>query len=304
MMGLSPPADTTTTSTSSPRTDGTVAPDTGGEACPDCGGSGYDDRWTTAEDGFPYRTKFCDCAAGAAAREEEAAARKEANAQARRQLYDRAGIPPEFRDLTVQSLRDRCAELDASDGQDASDGRNASDGKAGAIEAAVRYVRGELDAPGLLVYGWYGVGKTGLLTAVYKALVAKGTPGLWVDCYDLLDAVQDYSSGKSRERLQRAKEVPLLFLDDFGSTRLLDRRGDANAAADHRSWRSRRETDDKQLILDKLISHRHRSRLRTLITTNLTLNQLSQQYDERIIQRVMQHCRCVEMAGLNFRTQR
>ena len=279
MAELSPPADTTTTSTSS-------RPDDGDAPCPDCGGSGYAPHWTNAADGVPYRTKFCRCRAGQAARQEEAEARQAADAAARRQLYDRAGIPPEFRALTVQSLRDKCQKLECTDG------------KRGAIEAAIRYVRGDLETPGLLLYGWYGVGKTGLLTAVYKALVAAGAPGLWVECYDLLDAVQDYGSGKSRERLQRAKEVPLLFLDDFGSTRLLERDG-----ADHRSWRSRRETDDKQLILDKLISYRHRTRLRTLITTNLTLNQLSQQYDERIVQRVMQHCRCVEMGGLNFRTQ-
>lgn len=289
-------------------------------SCEACADTGYDES-------AAYGT-LCACPAGEAEVQRLRDERARLDAEARAHLFEAAGVPPEFEGLTISGIANLADPDKAAAVEAVGDWLGAAlrsvppysavpTPRSASIVGAFRAAReGETPAgrsglvfgktgpepkPGLILLGPYSVGKTGLLTAAYQALVARGGPwlgALWIEFYDFVAAVQSgYADGTADDRLRAAQQAPLLFIDDLGTTRLLV----SAPAAPMAAWASRPEKDDKQRILDALVSHRHREHLPTLATTNLSLEQLRAQFDGRIVERLLQACRVVRMGGRNLR---
>lgn len=246
--------------------------------CKTCWDTGYH-GWKTPHSYPLAQVRFCDCHKGESTRAywERRSAALRVNTIER--LFKSASIPTRFADLTVGTL----ARLD-------------DPAKAQAIEACKELIQhGSITQRGsprdsLLLSGPFGVGKTGLLTAVLAHFLEHGHAGLWIEYYDLvLEIQQGYSDNTSHSRLDAARNADWLLLDDVGD---LERR-DGNSI--------RLETDDRRKILYTILNHRHNNRLPTLITTNLNPGQLSQQFGERVTQRIMESFCVIGIAGKNLR---
>jgi DNA replication protein DnaC len=82
------------------------------------------------------------------------------------------------------------------------------------------------------------------------------------------------------EVLSKFAGVKILLLDDIGSEKVSD-------------W-------SKQMFY-ALIDRRYRNMAQTVITSNLTLQQLSETIDDRIASRISEMCLVVELKGNDFR---
>ena len=72
----------------------------------------------------------------------------------------------------------------------------------------------------------------------------------------------------------------LLVLDDFGVERV---------------------TDWTRQIFYTIINKRYNSMKSTVVTTNVSISQLENEFDARIISRLVEMCRVIEMGGEDFR---
>lgn len=143
--------------------------------------------------------------------------------------------------------------------------------------AAKEFVRECLEGRskrGLLFTGPVGSGKTFLASAIANALLEKGHDVLFVVVPDLLEAIRN-SFGRTEEQTSaeiegRARTAAVLILDDLGAHNY---------------------TDWTRNTLYSLLNYRVNYELPTVITTNLSLEQLEQYLGERTTSRLMQHCR-------------
>ncbi|MSQ15818.1 MAG: AAA family ATPase [Dehalococcoidia bacterium] len=142
-----------------------------------------------------------------------------------------------------------------------------------AHSAALHYAQ---DAQGWLVLiGPVGSGKTHLAASIANHHYKHGQPAIFVVVPDLLDhlrATYGPDSGTTFDRtFEGLKQCPLLILDDFG-------------AQTSSSWAKEK--------LFQLINHRHNGRLPTVITTNLSLDQIARETDHRIVSRLLDSRMC------------
>jgi DNA replication protein DnaC len=116
----------------------------------------------------------------------------------------------------------------------------------------------------LMLTGTYGCGKTHLAAAVANFAVSLGVPTLFITVPDLLDWLR-YSYGSSEmsfeDRFEEIRQITLLVLDDFGTQ---------NATP----W--------AQEKLFQILNHRYISRLPTIITTNLSLDEIEERIRSRL----------------------
>lgn len=108
----------------------------------------------------------------------------------------------------------------------------------------------------LLLQGGYGSGKTHLAAAVANFVVGLGVPTLFLTVPDLLDALRyayDAEDTTFEERFDQIRNAKLLVLDDFGTQ---------NATG----W--------AQEKLFQIINYRYINKLSTVITTNLSLDEI------------------------------
>ncbi len=125
----------------------------------------------------------------------------------------------------------------------------------------------------LLFSGPYGCGKTHLAAAIANAAVARGIATLFWTVPDLLDELRSgYAAGNAsfETRFQTTREVDLLILDDLGT----------QAATE---WAREK--------LFQLLNYRYLNELPTVITTNLTPEELdprllSRLSDPRLVRRI------------------
>ena len=221
--------------------------------------------------------RFCKCERGAKGQAYWKRKATETHQRKLTDLFANAGIPPRYQDLTIDTLVAQAGDDPA---------------KKAAIAAAAEFVdNGYCIDPvdgrkraGIILTGDYGVGKTGLLTPVLRAYLEQGQSGMWVESLDFLREIQrGYGDGSSDAKLDVVRTAGIILLDDLG----------AGAAAT--------ETDDKQRIIYDLIKHRHYHMLPTLITTNLSVNELVLKLGERTAQRILELCLWVKMGGRNLR---
>ncbi|HEX5478171.1 MAG TPA: ATP-binding protein [Dehalococcoidia bacterium] len=113
----------------------------------------------------------------------------------------------------------------------------------------------------LVLCGASGCGKTHIAAAIVNALIARGSPALFVVVPDLLDHLRSaYQPGADvhyDELFERVRNAPVLVLDDLGTQA-------------HTAW--------AQEKLFQLINHRFNTRLPTVVTTN----QMPEQMDDRL----------------------
>ncbi len=116
----------------------------------------------------------------------------------------------------------------------------------------------------LLFQGRYGCGKTHLSAAISNFAVSLGIPALFITVPDLLDTLRhsynatDYTF---EERFNEIRQVRLLILDDFGTQ---------NATG----W--------AQEKLFQILNYRYINRLPTVITTNVTLDEIEHRIRSRL----------------------
>lgn len=116
----------------------------------------------------------------------------------------------------------------------------------------------------LLLQGGYGSGKTHLAAAVANFVVGLGVPTLFLTVPDLLDALRfAYGSEDTtfEERFDQIRSAKLLVLDDFGTQ---------NATG----W--------AQEKLFQIINYRYINKLSTVVTTNLSLDEIEPRIRSRL----------------------
>jgi DNA replication protein DnaC len=141
------------------------------------------------------------------------------------------------------------------------------------IESAYRQALAFAESPDgwLVLMGAHGAGQTHLAAAIANYRRARGDAARFVVVHDLLDELRrGFSADESRSSFalfDELKTAPLLILDDLDTQ--------TNIA-----WVRDR--------LFQLLNYRHTSRLPTVITTALTLDQLG----ERLASRLVDHAVC------------
>ena len=139
----------------------------------------------------------------------------------------------------------------------------------------------------LLFCGGLGTGKTWLATAVFKDILWRGKSGMWRKFYKFVREVQScYNAGAKStadEVITRYQTTPLLLLDDVGDMEI------------------QTETEDRRRLLYEVLDSRSDYLLPTIITTNLSPDELEKQFGERTFQRILEMSALVEMSGDNFR---
>jgi DNA replication protein DnaC len=138
-----------------------------------------------------------------------------------------------------------------------------SDSLRRALQAAQSFAR---EPSGWLVFmGTYGCGKTHLAAAIANDCQTRGQAVHFVVVPDLLDYLRATYSPDSRvtydQLFEHVRSAPLLVLDDLG-------------AQSSTPW--------AQEKLFQLINHRYNARLPTVITTNLSLDQIDQRLASRM----------------------
>lgn len=231
---------------------------------------------------------FCSCPAGRRARELRMtrllswskwiettnAANAQRSEQRQRSVFESAGIPPRFAELTVNGFR-------LLAGRD--------DGKKDALQAALALgLDGFIEDAGrkkrsLLVWSnQRGVGKTGLVTPVFQQLLRKGKTGIWISWQQLVEQVKaGYKDDSAYDKLRASRDVDVLLLDDLGF-----------------QWADPEEISSHTLmVLNSVIFHRHAWDKTTLMTSNLSPDELMAQLRPEHWQRIAEMARVVEMRG-------
>lgn len=192
-------------------------------------------------------------------------------------------IPVHFRTMTINSFIDRCG---------------GDPGKSKAIESVASYIKNGgfimdngVKKTGIVLSGDYGVGKTGLLTSALIALDSARAsnsliPTLWLDAYDFIKDVESFEADNFRD---------LSSMDEVRSAGfvLLDGLGDKD--------RQSPESSFVKDVIFRTINYRHNNGLPMLITTNLTTAEMSLQFGQRTVERIIESCAWVKVGGDNLR---
>lgn len=124
---------------------------------------------------------------------------------------------------------------------------------------------------GLILEGSIGSGKTHLAAAIANELLDAGKTVLFLVVPEFLDEIrssyQDSSDGSEGALMQKAKNVPVLILDDLG-------------AHTYTSW--------TQSKIFTLLNHRLNYNLPTVITTNLSVEEIGEALGERTASRLLE----------------
>ena len=141
------------------------------------------------------------------------------------------------------------------------------------------------DYHNLFFYGTVGTGKTFLSNCVAKELIESGHSVIYFSAAGLFDLLSRYSfdyKGKEdeRERYADLYQCDLLIIDDLG-TELTN-----------------------QFVASRLFSllnERHMGKKATVISTNLSLEELRNRYSDRIFSRITSHYELCKLTGPDIR---
>lgn len=135
---------------------------------------------------------------------------------------------------------------------------------------------------GLLLYGDCGTGKTYAAACIVNALIDRGIPCLMTNFSRVLNTL--WSIEKKQEYIDAFNQYSLLVLDDLGAER-------------------QSEYVAEQVF--NIIDGRCRAKLPMIVTTNLTLRELTApQANKRIYDRLLGMCHPVEVAGESRRRKK
>ena len=141
----------------------------------------------------------------------------------------------------------------------------------------------------LYITGSIGCGKTHLMAALLRNDVTeslnKPVPcsALFVNMLDLLSSIRNsYSDSSTQESqiIDLYRKVENLYIDDIGIDKVND-------------WKS--------TIIYQIIDHRYTNDLRTVVSSNLSLDGLNDILGERITSRIAGMCELIQMKGTDRR---
>lgn len=148
-------------------------------------------------------------------------------------------------------------------------------------QAMLDYVADSAHHPGrsLIFQGIPGVGKTYLSTALAGSLVEKGLVVIYQTAPDLFEV--DFANRQRHKK--QLRDADMLIIDDLGKENL---------------------TEFVRSDLFNLINHRVRTNKAFLISTNLTLRELKNRYQDDIFSRLTAVCEYYEFIGPELRSHR
>lgn len=138
---------------------------------------------------------------------------------------------------------------------------------------------------GLILFGPVGTGKTFAAACIANAVIDKGYPVLLTSFSRIADTVWGMGEGK-QDYYDSFNRYPLLILDDLAAER---------------------KTEYMQEIVFKVVDSRDRAGLPTIITTNLTAEQIKNPADlsyQRTFSRLLKMCLPVKVEGKDRRAEK
>lgn len=138
----------------------------------------------------------------------------------------------------------------------------------------------------LLFIGNTGLGKTFLTNAIAKAVLDQSQSVIYQTAPIFMDQLMRYKFSfeeKSQSQYDKIFDVDLLIIDDLGTETL---------------------TNNKYTELFNVINTRLLKDKKIVISTNLTLNQLFERYDERVISRLIGEFRVCKFVGEDIRLKK
>lgn len=127
----------------------------------------------------------------------------------------------------------------------------------------------------LLMFGSSGLGKTYLLRCIHARAREMGVPTLCITANQLIRTARKAMFSRDQEDLDALYETELLLIDDLGTEPMIE------------------GVTVEQLF--NLINERQNDRLCTVLSTNLTLNEIKARYTERIFSRLYDTQGCLKL---------
>jgi DNA replication protein DnaC len=138
------------------------------------------------------------------------------------------------------------------------------------------------DRKGLVILGPTGTGKTWVMAALARMLLVEDTvPVSFITVADFLEALRPSSRvpGVDPDMMQYAM-APVLALDDLGAEKMTE-------------WGAEQ--------LHRLAHERNHNNRTTIVTSNLTGQQIRERYDDRTVERLFAGSKLITIAGASLR---
>ena len=140
----------------------------------------------------------------------------------------------------------------------------------------------------LLFIGNTGLGKTFLANSIAKFVIDDGYSVIYQTAPILMDKIMEYKfsydqKNENKEQYNNIFNVDLLIIDDLGTETM---------------------TNNKYTELFNIINTRLLNNKKILISTNLSLNELLQKYDERVISRLIGEFNVCKFVGDDIRLKK
>ena len=150
------------------------------------------------------------------------------------------------------------------------------------IKTAEQFIAGKID--GLFLTGVIGSGKTYLACAIARELVIQGKSVRFKSAPELFEDIRASFNGRGSEYeiIDRLSKTKYLIIDDAGAEKSSD------------------------FTLDRLyliIDHRYSDELPTIITSNLSLNDIKNRIHDRLASRISEMCETIVMPNKDLRLE-
>lgn len=139
------------------------------------------------------------------------------------------------------------------------------------------------DKSTLLFYGGSGLGKTYLLRCIHARARERDIPSLCITANQLIRTARQAIFSREQEEMDALYETELLLIDDLGTEPLIE-----NITVEE---------------LFNILNERQNAGLCTVISTNLSLEDLQRRYTERVISRLLNRQTCMKLffEGIDIR---
>ncbi len=138
----------------------------------------------------------------------------------------------------------------------------------------------------LFLYGSPGLGKTFLCSCIAQSLLQREVPVLYQTAYRLFSVLEDarFKKDETSEALSKQfYDIPVLMIDDLGTEFV---------------------TSYTSAVLFDLINARVQNKKSTVISTNLDLAQIKEQYSDRVQSRIFGDFQILQFFGNDIRKQK
>ncbi len=144
-----------------------------------------------------------------------------------------------------------------------------------------KYEKGE----GLILVGPTGVGKTHLVAAIIHELAKMEEYVVFLYTADFLDEIRETYDDEytGEDKFEMVRTATILVLDDLGTERMTD-------------WAKEKIT--------QLLNYRYNNLLPTIVTTNLSLDELRERIGERAFSRLLARSEVLPILGVDRRLRR